>query len=383
MASGPFATAILGDQGADVIKIEPPGKGDLIRHIGNSRGGMSAVFANLNRSKRSVVVDLRERRGVDLVARLAATADVFIQNFRPGVAQRIGIGETGLRASNPDLIYVSISGFGRAGPDVNRRVYDSVMQAYSGFAAHQADPDTDEPCFVRNIVCDKATALTTAQAITAALFARERGAGGQHLQISMLHASIAFLWPDGMQNHTWVEDEHPFARAEAQPRAALPAIRQTADGHVAISTVGDAEWQGLCRALGRPHLQHDSRFAEAGARARNADALHEIVVPIVRELTTAALVERLVAEDVPHAAVTPLASLHEHPQVVANRLLREDEHPIAGRARSPEPVGDFEKTPLVVERLAPSLGEHTDEVLQELGLSGGEIAELRELGIVA
>jgi crotonobetainyl-CoA:carnitine CoA-transferase CaiB-like acyl-CoA transferase len=377
MASGPLATATLGDQGADVIKVEPPGTGDLIRQLGNTRGGMSAVFANLNRSKRSIVLDLRQARGVEIVQALAATADVFVQNFRPGVAERMGIGSETLREPNPDLIYVSITGFGRRGPDAQRKVYDSVMQAYAGFAAQQADPETGEPCFVRNIVCDKSTALTSAQAITAALFARERGAGGQHLEISMLHASLAFLWPDAMQNHTWLDGDPP-----AMPRATLPAIRATADGWVAISAIADAEWQGLCRALGLTDAIDDPRFRAADARARNADALHALVAPRLRSLSTEEIGRRLESEDVPHAALTPLAALHEHPQVVANALLREDVHPSAGRMRSPEPVGDFEKTPTVIERLAPRLGEHGDEVLTELGLSATEIAALREQGIV-
>jgi crotonobetainyl-CoA:carnitine CoA-transferase CaiB-like acyl-CoA transferase len=257
-----------------------------------------------------------------------------------------------------------------------------VMQAYSGFAAHQADPVTDEPTFVRNVVCDKSTALTSAQAITAALFARERGDGsGQHLRISMLHASIAFLWPDGMQNYTWIDDGGSGG-ATPMSRATFPAIRQTADGYVAITTVGDSEYRGLCRALGRPELQDDERFAEAGPRARNADALHEIVVPLTRALQTADLIARLQAEDVPHAPVTPLPTLHEHPQVVASGLLREDEHPIAGPMRSPEPVGSFEATPTRVARLAPGLGEHTDEVMTELGVTPDEIDALRREGVI-
>ena len=391
MASGPFATSLLGDQGADVIKIEPPGTGDLIRRIGNSRNGFSAVFANLNRSKRSVVLNLADSRGVEILDRLVATADVFVQNFRPGVADRMGIGDERMRKLNPDLVYVSITGFGEAGPDANRRVYDSVMQAYSGFAAHQADPETDEPEFVRNIVCDKATALSTAQAITAALFARERGAGGQHVKISMLHASIGFLWPDGMQNYTWLDpaqtgtDSRPGATAgpgAPMGRGTLPAIRQTADGYVAITAVADDEYRGLCRALGRPELQDDPRFAEAGARARNAGALHDIVVPLTRALTTAHLTSRLRDEDVPHAEVTPLAGLHEHPQVVANAVLREDVHPVGGRMRSPEAIGDFTETPLALQRPAPSLGEHSDEVLSELGIDATAVLELRASGVV-
>jgi crotonobetainyl-CoA:carnitine CoA-transferase CaiB-like acyl-CoA transferase len=381
MASGPFATSLLGDQGADVIKIEPPGSGDLIRRIGNSRNGFSAVFANLNRSKRSMVLDLTQARGVEILDRLIETADVFVQNFRPGVAERMNIGAPRLRRLRPELIYVSISGFGEAGPDSTRRVYDSVMQAYAGFAAHQADPETDEPAFIHNIVCDKSTALTTAQAITAALFARERGAGGQHLKISMLHASLAFLWPDGMQNYTWLDPD--TSEHSRMGRTTLPAIRPTADGHVAITAIGDDEYRGLCRALGSPALQADPRFAEAGDRSRNADALHPIVVSLTRELTTAELVERLSREDVPHAVVTSLAELHEHPQIVANELLREDEHPRGGRMRSPRPVGDYGETPLEIHRHAPGLGEHTDELLAELGIPPDDVRALREAKTVA
>jgi len=381
MASGPLATSLLGDQGADVIKVEPPGSGDLIRRIGNSRRGFSAVFANLNRSKRSLVVNLAEPRGVEVLERLVVGADVFVQNFRPGVAERMGIGAAHLRGLHPDLIYVSISGFGESGPDSHRRVYDSVMQAYAGFVSQQANPDTDEPEFVRNIVCDKATALTTAQTITAALFARERGAGGQHLKISMLHASIAFLWPDAMQNHTWTEP--PEGSEASMSRGTLPAIRRTADGHVALTTVGDEEYRGLCRALGRPELQDDPRFSEAGARARNADALHAIVAPLARSLTTEQLSERLQAEDVPHAPITRLDELHRHPQVVANGLIAELQHPDGGAMRTPLPVGDFDRTGLEVRRLAPRLGEHTDEVLAEAGFSKEEISTLREQEVVA
>ncbi len=377
MASGPFATAWLGDQGADVIKVEPPGTGDLIRRVGNSRNGMSAVFANLNRSKRSLVLDLRDSRGLELLLRLSDGADVFVQNFRPGVAERMGLGPEILRARNPQLVYVSISGFGLAGPDRERRVYDSVMQAYAGFAAHQADPKDEQPCFVRNIVCDKSTALTTAQAITAALFARERGHGGQCIDLSMLHASLAFLWPDAMQNHTWVGGETP-----PMSRDSLPAIRRSADGWIAIATVGDGEWRGLCRALERPELQDDPRFAEAGARASHAAALREQIDPLVAALSSAELDRRLTEEDVPHAVVTPLASLHEHPQVVANQLLREDDHPIGGRMRQPAPVGDYEATPLAVQRLAPGLGEHSREILRELGVEEAEIDSLREAGVL-
>ena len=386
MASGPYATCILADQGADVIKIEPPGKGDLIRHIGTSRGGMSAIFNTINRGKRSLVLDLREPRGEALLRELAKSADVLVQNFRPGVVDRLGVGEAALRPLCPNLIYVSISGFGEKGEATQRRVYDSVMQAYSGIAGHQANPETGIPEFVRNIICDKGTAVTTAQTITAALFARERGAGGQHLKISMLHASIAFLWPDGMQNYTYLDDE-PRGSGEpsgspAMGRATLPAIRRTADGFMTITAIKDGEYEALCRALERPDLIDDPRFAEAGNRARNAKALHDIINPITATQATADLAARLEAEDVPHAVVALPATIHQDPQVVANQLLVETHHPTAGRMRNPRPVGDFDRTPSQVARPAPGLGEHSAEVLAELGISPHEFEELKRSGIV-
>jgi len=203
--TGPFASMILADQGADVIKVEAPGIGDVVRMLGTARGGMSALFALLNRSKRSVVLNLREERGRDLLRRLVAGADVFIQNFRPGVVERVGIDEPSLREVREDLIYVSISAFGTRGPYARKPGYDHIVQGIAGVAAVQRDPETGRPVHVRHTLCDKVTALTAAQGITAALLARERGEGGQHLRMNMLDASIAFLWPDGGANATILE----------------------------------------------------------------------------------------------------------------------------------------------------------------------------------
>ena len=377
MASGPFATQVLGDQGADVIKVEPPGTGDPIRSIGTSRGGMSAVFANMNRNKRSLALNLRNERGSALLRRLAARADVFVQNFRPGVAQRLGIGDQALRAQRPELIYVSISGFGETGPYAGYKVYDSVMQAFSGLADLQADPETGTPQFVRNIVCDKSTALVTAQAITAALFARAQGAGGQHLRLAMLDAAIGFLWPDGMQNHTYLGMEAPAPLSAVSPR-----IRATADGFATFNAVQEAEFQGLCRAVGRPDLASDARFADARERMRNAQALHDTLDEVVRGYGTHALVARLREHDVPFAVVNRVDALHEDPQVVANGLLVESEHPSAGPMRTPRPAPRFEATPTELRLPAPRLGEHSDEILAELGVRDAELRTLREEGVV-
>ncbi|MBJ22190.1 MAG: hypothetical protein CL933_22505 [Deltaproteobacteria bacterium] len=378
MASGPLATSILADQGADVIKIEGPGGGDGLRTIGPSRGGLSAVFASFNRNKRSIAIDLRKARGVEILDRLVASADVFVQNFRPGAVERMGVDADRYRGLHPDLVYVSVSGFGEKGPMAQSAVYDSVMQAYSGVAMHQADLETGEPTFVRSVVCDKGTAIQTAQLITAALLARERGAGGQHVRVSMLHASLAFLWPDGMQNYSLLGEG---VSAPLQ-KSALPMIRPTKDGHIAISYIQDRQFLALCKSIGREELAKDPRFATADPRSRNARELQALLVETLRENTTAELVERLAEADVPYATIGDPRTIHEDPQVIATDLLIETDHPIAGRLRQPRPLGDFDATPLEFPRGAPGYGEHTAELLREIGLGADALGTLERDGIV-
>jgi crotonobetainyl-CoA:carnitine CoA-transferase CaiB-like acyl-CoA transferase len=313
-----------------------------------------------------------------VLERLVASADVFVQNFRPGVAEHMGIGEAVLRRQRPDLVYVSISGFGEQGPYAQRRVYDIVIQALSGLAASQGDPHSGRPELVRNIVADKATALVAAQAITAALFARERGAPGQHVRLAMLDATIAFLWPDVMQAQTYLGEG---VTAPASLHGFL-SVRRTADGWMTIFAIADAEFIGLCRALGRADLLADERFCDTTGRLRHADALAAILDQATCARKTADLCARLEAEDVPHAPVNRIETLHEDAQVVANALLVEMEHPTAGRLRTPRPVARFDATPASLRRPAPSLGEHGAEVLRELGMASGEIETLRAARVV-
>ena len=207
MISGPLATMILADQGADVIKVENPDGGDHTRAANNRRGGFSAGFLNNNRNKRSVALDLRDPKAKQALLRLVATADVFVQNFRPGVADRMGFGEDALRAVKNDLIYVSISGFGETGPYAAKPVYDPLIQGVSGLASIQAGHDKERPRLVRTIVPDKMTAITASQAITAALLSRERTGLGQHVRLSMLDAVVAFLWASDMGSQTFVRSE--------------------------------------------------------------------------------------------------------------------------------------------------------------------------------
>jgi crotonobetainyl-CoA:carnitine CoA-transferase CaiB-like acyl-CoA transferase len=265
--SGPMATMILGDQGADVVKIEPPGIGDFTRAMGGTKRGIAPAFAVINRNKRSVALNLRDPRGLELLKRMVARADLFVQNHRPGVAERIGIGEAALRAVKPDLVYVSISGFGESGPYADQRVYDPVIQAISGLAAIQSDVETRHPHMIRLIIPDKVTALTAAQAMTAALLARERTGEGQHVRLAMLDAVIAFLWPEGMAAYTFIGNNRSSIRAAK----ARELIFETADGYITAAANTDSEWQGMCRALERPQWLGDERFKTPVDRIRNAD----------------------------------------------------------------------------------------------------------------
>jgi crotonobetainyl-CoA:carnitine CoA-transferase CaiB-like acyl-CoA transferase len=377
--SGPLATMLLADQGADVVKVEPPGLGDVLRLSPFSRGGLGAFFVNGNRGKRSIALDLRQPRGRALLLDLVRGADVFVQNFRPGAVERLGIAEADLRAVAPDLVYVSISGFGESGPYAGRRVYDPVIQALTGSVAIQVDPESGRPDLVRHVICDKASAYTAAQAITAALFARERGAGGQHVRVAMLDAALAFFWPDGMMAHTLVGDGVRAGHTLYE----LYRLTPTADGHLVYFAVSDAEFHGLFRALGRPEWAQDSRFRDLGARIQHADLLQRLIRAAFATWPTAEVLARMAEEALPAAPVLSLEQVLDDPQVRHNGVLIEREHPTAGAIRQPRPPARFERTPAEPGRLAPLLGEHTEEILAELGLGPEERSRLRREGVVA
>jgi crotonobetainyl-CoA:carnitine CoA-transferase CaiB-like acyl-CoA transferase len=378
MLSGPMATMMLGDQGADVIKVEPPGAGDLTRAFGGGKRGMRPTFAVINRNKRSIAIDLTDHRGLAVMKHLIANADVFVQNFRPGAAERMGIGEAELRRIKPDLIYVSISGFGEKGPYVKNRVYDPVIQALSGLAAIQADYKTGRPQMMRLIIPDKVTALTAAQAITAALLARERTGQGQHVRLAMLDAVIAFLWPEGMARYTFISSGEPQTGPMSRD-----LIFETTDDYITCGANSNAEWEGLARALDHPEWISDPRFNSVAARAKNVRERLDLTAEILATKSSAEWLTRLEAHDVPCAPVLSRKEVLRDPQVVANQLIVESEHPHAGPMRQPRPAARFEATPAGLHRAAPLLGENTDEILRELGISSEAVADLRSAGVIA
>jgi crotonobetainyl-CoA:carnitine CoA-transferase CaiB-like acyl-CoA transferase len=244
MISGPVATMLLADQGAEVIKVEPK-NGDIVRHVGFGDKGLTGTFLTVNRGKKSINLDLKSESGKEVLKKIIITADCFIQNFRPGAIERMGFGEEEVRKIKEDIVYVSISGFGEEGPYSKKRVYDPVIQALSGLASIQADRETGRPRMVRTIIPDKVTALTAAQAITAALLAKERKGIGQHVRLSMLDSMINFLWPEGLVHLTFNGGE----KFSPDKKLSQDLVYETKDNYITVGAVADSEWEGLCMSL--------------------------------------------------------------------------------------------------------------------------------------
>ena len=375
--SGPLGTMILADQGADVIKVESL-EGDHTRTGANRQGGFSAGFLNNNRNKRSIVLDLKQTKGREALFRLAAGADAFVQNFRPGVADRLGVGEAAVRVHRPDIVYVSICGFGETGPYAQKPVYDPLIQAVSGLATIQAGSDEAQPRLVRTILPDKLTGITNSQAITAALLSRERTGQGQHVRLSMLDAVIAFLWPSDMSAQTFVGGELPQQEAASM----IDLIYATADGYISVSVVTDRQWQALCRALGHPEWLDDPRFKTPALRQQNIDARLAMTQNALRARPAGEGLRLLTEADVPCAPVLTRNQVIRHPQVLENGTIVEYDHNSAGRLRPARNAARFLGTPAEIRAGAPALGEHTDEILAEAGYSAAEIKELRAEGVL-
>ena len=378
MLTGPWATSILGDQGADVIKVEVPGVGDHTRSAGADRGGLPVNFLNINRSKRSLTLNLKNEQGVSILKRLAATADVFVQNFRPGVVERLGIGEPNIRKVSPKVIYMSMSGWGEHGPLAQKPVYDPVIQALSGLTTIQAGSDDARPRLIRTILPDKLTAVVASQAITAALLTRERTGKGQHVRLSMLDAVLNFLWASDMGGQTYVDD--PVSNQAAA--SFIDLIYETKDGFMTVSTMGNKEWLALSRAFDRPDLLKDTRFKTPQLRDQNVNERLALVQAELKTKTTAKWLEIFEKEEVPAAPALTRQEMIEHPQVTASEILVEYDHPVAGRLRQTRTAARFEGTPPGPPQGAPRLGEHNTQILMELGLSEDEIIELSECGAI-
>jgi crotonobetainyl-CoA:carnitine CoA-transferase CaiB-like acyl-CoA transferase len=375
--SGPAATMLLADQGADVIKIEPL-KGDITRHAGMGRDGMTSAFLSINRGKRAVCVDLHSSEGIQIVKEIAAGCDALVQNFRPGAADGMGLGFEAIKAVNPTIVYASISGFGETGPYAKKRVYDPIIQALSGITDIQADSAVGRPRMMRTVIPDKTTALTAAQAITAALLQRERTGRGQHIKLAMLDAMIAFLWPEGMVNLTLVDEEQDLRLGQL----AQDLVFKTTDSYITAGAMSDKEWEGLCLALNKKEWLEDSRFNTTSGRFKNAKVRIEETGKVLATDTSKAWLERLDAHGVPCAPILNRHEMLKHEQVVNNNIISEYEHPGLGRVRQPRSAARFEFQDESRFPLAPALGQHNRDVLLEIGRSESEIQRLHKEGIL-
>ena len=373
--SGPLATQTLADQGADVIKVEAP-RGDHARHVATRRGGFSASFLNNNRNKRSIVLDLKRPDGLAALSRLAGDADALVQNFRPGVAERIGVGEAAIREVNPEIVYVSIAGFGFEGPYANKPVFDPLVQAVSGLTTVQAGADESRPRLVRTILPDKLTGVQASQAVTAALLARERTGKGQHVRLSMLDTVVSFLWSSDMGGHTFVGAESAEERAQSW----IDLIYETRDGYITVAVNQDKEWERFALAAERPDILDDERFRTAEGREVFKNERLELIQSVLRDRTTDDWIARLESRDVPCAPVLTRREMIRHPQIDANGIIVEVDHPQAGRLRQTRAPARFSVTEPEHRRGAPVLGEHTREILSEHGFDREEIAALEASG---
>ena len=376
--AGPYATMILADQGADVIKVEAPHRPDHTRHAGPGNTGMTASFVNNNRNKRSISIDVKSDKGREALKRLVATADVFIQNFRPGVVERLGIGEDALRTVKPDLVYVSMSGWGERGPLSHKPVYDPIIQALSGLATVQAGSDEERPRLIRTILPDKLTGVTAAQAVVAALAGRAKSGEGQHVKVSMLDSIIAFLWSSDMGGQTFIGKEMSAQRAATF----IDLIYQTKTDYITVSTMTNVQWEAFCRTAGREHLLEDERFKTPALRDQHANERLQLIQEALLERPAAEWLAILDEAGVPCAPVLTRREMIDHPQVVASGIVVEHDHPHAGPLRQARPAARFEGTPTEIRNGAPMLGEHTYDILREVGYEDGDIGAMVAAGVL-
>ena len=375
--SGPMAATLLSDQGAEVIKVESP-DGDTSRLIGHTKGDLSSSFIAANRGKRCIALDLKAPAAREVLLALVARADVLMENFRPGVMARLGLADADLAARFPKLIRLAITGFGATGPRAADKAYDAVIQALGGVAASQRDPHTGDPVMLSTTVCDKVTALTAAQAVTAALFARTRDGQGRRVEVSMLDATLSFQWPDAMYNHVFLDD----APAPMPEFGATQRPWRTADGFVATMVPRQDEFIGLCQALGRPDLPLDPRFASQPARYRNGPALRALLEPVMAQTNNATLAAACCAHGVPMGVLNEHADVLIDPQVLHNAALVTVPNGSAGRVRVARAAALFDGQAQQPRAGAGRLGEHGLAVLAELGFSADQVDQLVADGVL-
>ena len=372
MISGPVCTMMLGDQGADVIKIEPL-TGELTRKVGASKNGMTTSFLCANRSKRSLTLNLKDPKGITVLKKLITKADVLVQNFRPGAMKRMGLSYEEVQKLNKEIIYTSISGFGEKGPYSNQRVYDPVIQALSGLADIQRDQKTNFPKMVRTIIPDKTTGMAAAQAISSALFYKERYGTGQHIKLAMLDVMVAYLWPEGSASLSFVGEEGDPSKGQM----GLDLVFQTKDNkYITAGAVTDKEWLGMCNAFDRKDLLSDPRFNTPRARFDNKTERRLLIADEIKKHNSIDILTKLHENEVPSAPILSRTELLENEQIIENNIIEFHDSKFFGNIRSPRPAPIYSDSPINGNQLAPLLGQNSIEILKEIDYKDQEIANL-------
>ncbi len=374
--AGPYCTMFLGDLGAEVVKVEQPGVGDDTRGWGPPfTGGESAYFLCVNRNKKSITVDLKSQEGVALLRRLAERADVLIENFRPGAMERLDLGEKDLRATNPRLIYASLSGFGADGPMSDAPGYDLIVQAWGGLMSITGQAD-GEPSKVGVAIIDLVAGLMLGKSIAAALFAREKLGVGQKIDTSLLEAEVACLINVG--SNYLVEGNIPRRWGNAHPSIVPYQSFKTADGYLVIGVASEGIWRRFCQAIGRAEWADDSRFEKNSNRVENRSLLIGLLAEMFLSHSTDEWLKLLNSAEVPCAPVQTVDQVFKAPQVLHREMLVQVEHPTAGPVRMAGIPVKFSATPASVRLPPPLLGQHNEEVLESwLGMNNEEISELK------
>ncbi|HEX2255882.1 MAG TPA: CoA transferase [Afifellaceae bacterium] len=374
---GPLATQILGDLGAEIVKVEPP-EGDSNRHLGTGRNpGMSGTVMNLHRNKRSIVLDLKKRAGREALLRLAAGADVLVHNIRLAAMERLGLGWPELKMANPRLIYCAATGFGSGGPYADRPAYDDLIQGASGLS-DLLGRVSGAPGMVPSIVCDKITGLTAVYAILAALFHRERTGEGQMVEVPMLETMAAFNLVEHYAGGVFRPPAGPIGYSRLLTPYRKPY--RCADGYLCLLAYTDRQWRGFFEIIGRPELADDERFRTLAARTRNTDALYAIVEQAIADKTTAEWLELCRRHQIPCMPLLKIDEIERDPHLAETGFFGEAEHPSEGRYTQVGIPTRFSASRTQVRRHAPALGEHSVEILREAGFSPAEIAALLDEG---
>ena len=352
-----LSAMMLADQGAEVIKIEQTGFGDPLRYLGTQKGGVSAIFANVNRGKSSLELDLKKDTDLNSAKKLICEADVLINNFRPGVMEALGLSKAECKKINKNLIYVAITGFGKEGPYSSSPAYDHVVQAMSGATAIQSDGD--KPQYMKTLLCDKITAYTATQSICSALYKREKTGEASSIDLSMLDSSMFFLWPDGMMNHTLLDNDVEILA----PLTAAYNMYECKDGSISIAAMLDKHWHGIFKAVDKPELIDDQRFSTAAERSKNFIELLELV-SLFKNYTVEEMFKRLSDNDVPCSTNLSLEQAITNQQVEDNYLVKEKITETQGKLRMIRYPAIFDEEKFISDKPAPKLGEDNKKLLK-------------------